>query len=86
MEVINGGYGIKNPLLSPDIHIQPVSVDETITGNYKNAQRNFRFLCFYYLFFNCQNMLPLSNQDSDEPVLIRAVSPEPSLFTHTVLK
>ena len=51
MEVINGGYGIKNPLLSPDIHIQPVSVDETITGNNKNAPRKFRFLCFYYIYF-----------------------------------
>ena len=39
MEVINGGYGIKNPLLSPDIHIQPVTVDENITGNNKNASR-----------------------------------------------
>ena len=41
MEVINGGYGIKNPLLSPDIHIQPVSVDETITGNNKKHQETF---------------------------------------------
>ena len=68
MEVINGGYGIKNPLLSPDIHIQPVSVDENINGNKKKCTTK------------------LSSKDSDEPVFIRAVSPEPPLFTHTILE